>query len=77
MLLSNIEKNRSTWNFKPSKGSLIVVSGPSGVGKGTIVRELIKLEPDKLELSVSVTTRKPRPHEINGKDYFFRSGQAY
>lgn len=49
---------------------LIVISGPSGVGKGTICKELIKRVSD-LEYSVSATTRQPRNGEIHGQDYFF------
>ncbi|NPV89003.1 guanylate kinase [Coprothermobacteraceae bacterium] len=51
-------------------GRLIVISGPSGVGKGTVVAELMKQDPD-LVLSISVTTRKPRPGEKDGVDYYF------
>ncbi|GAB4229191.1 MAG: guanylate kinase [Elainellaceae cyanobacterium] len=53
-------------------GRLIVLTGPSGVGKGTLLRSLLKRHPD-LYLSVSVTTRSPRPGEINGKHYEFVS----
>ena len=53
-----------------SKGRLFVVSGPSGVGKGTIVEKLLPLCPG-LELSVSATTRQPREGEKNGVHYFF------
>ncbi|MBQ7348443.1 MAG: guanylate kinase [Clostridia bacterium] len=49
---------------------LIVLSGPSGAGKGTIAKKLIERNPD-LVLSVSCTTRAPRKGEINGKDYYF------
>lgn len=52
------------------KGRLIVLTGPSGVGKGTLLRSLLKEHPE-LYLSVSVTTRSPRAGEVNGKDYFF------
>ncbi|MBR6788474.1 MAG: guanylate kinase [Clostridia bacterium] len=52
------------------KGSLIVLSGPSGVGKGTIYAGLLKIMPD-LTVSVSATTRAPRPGEIHGKHYYF------
>ncbi|QZZ23194.1 guanylate kinase [Leptothermofonsia sichuanensis E412] len=54
------------------KGKLIVLTGPSGVGKGTLLRSLLQRHPD-LYLSVSVTTRRPRPGEVNGKDYYFVS----
>ena len=49
---------------------LIVLSGPSGVGKGTIANKLIEKN-SNISLSISCTTRAPRHHEINGKDYFF------
>ncbi len=52
-----------------SKGKLFVISGPSGAGKGTIIKELIKQI--DVELSVSATTRKQRPGEIHGKSYYF------
>ena len=49
---------------------LVVVSGPSGVGKSTVVQKVLELAPD-VWLSVSVTTRKPRPGEVTGDHYFF------
>lgn len=52
------------------KGMLYVISGPSGVGKGTVIKEILSRDKN-LALSVSVTTRKPRNGEINGKDYYF------
>jgi guanylate kinase len=55
-----------------SKGLLIVISGPSGAGKGTICRELLRNYSDDLELSVSATTRKPRAGEVDGVNYFFK-----
>lgn len=51
-------------------GKLVVLTGPSGVGKGTLVKALIARYP-QLSLSISVTTRSPRPGEIDGKDYYF------
>lgn len=57
------------------KGLLVVVSGPSGAGKGTICKKL--LEKIDIELSVSMTTRKPRPSEIEGKNYFFVSQEKF
>jgi guanylate kinase len=49
---------------------VFVITGPSGVGKGTLIKELLKAVPD-LELSVSATTRAPRGGEMNGRDYHF------
>ena len=54
------------------KNVLVVLSGPSGVGKGTIAKKLIKRNKDFF-LSVSCTTRSPRQGEVNAKDYFFIS----
>jgi guanylate kinase len=51
-------------------GKLIVLTGPSGVGKGTLVQMLLKKYPD-IYLSVSATTRKPREGEVEGKSYYF------
>ncbi len=53
------------------KGLLIILSGPSGVGKGTVREELFKDESLNLAYSISMTTRKPRPTEKDGVDYFF------
>ncbi len=52
------------------RGLLLVLSSPSGAGKTTITRRLLEREPT-LSLSVSVTTRPPRPGEIDGRDYIF------
>ena len=52
------------------KGLLAVISGPSGVGKSTVVRRLLKISPE-LKMSVSTTTRSPRPGEVNGEHYHF------
>lgn len=54
------------------KGIIIVVSGFSGVGKGTLMKQLVH-DYDNYALSVSMTTREPRPGEIDGKEYFFVS----
>ncbi len=51
-------------------GKLIVLTGPSGVGKGTLLKSLLECHPE-LVLSVSATTRSPRPGEVEGKSYFF------
>ncbi|MBO4211816.1 MAG: guanylate kinase [Oscillospiraceae bacterium] len=54
------------------KGRLIVISGPSGVGKGTVVKALMERDP-QVRLSVSATTRQMRPNEIDGVHYYFLS----
>ncbi len=56
-------------------GSLIIISGPSGAGKGTIVNELIKNT--NLNLSISMTTRPKREGEVEGKDYYFVTKQEF
>jgi guanylate kinase len=56
--------------------TLVVLAGPAGVGKGTIVRRILATEPD-FRLSVSATTRAPRPGEIDGIDYHFVSKEAF
>jgi guanylate kinase len=58
------------------KGRLLVVTGPSGVGKGTLIGELLDRVPD-LERSVSGTTRPPRPGERDGIDYHFMSVEEF
>lgn len=55
---------------KPSAGSVLIVAAPSGAGKSSLVSALLEQETDIL-LSVSFTTRAPRPGEQNGKEYFF------
>lgn len=56
-----------------NKGLLFVFSGPSGVGKGTIMKEFTRRFPEENFISVSATTRKPRPGEENGVHYYFMS----
>ena len=53
------------------QGKLIVFSAPSGSGKTTIVRHLLKQEDLNLEFSISATSRAPRENEVDGKDYYF------
>jgi len=53
------------------RGRLIVIAGPSGVGKGSIVERLLSGDPDRLAYSISVKTRDPRPNETHGREYFF------
>lgn len=63
-------------NKKKNRGSLIVLSGPSGAGKGTIHNELLKRD-SNLTYSVSMTTRSPRDGEVDGVDYFFVSEEEF
>ncbi len=58
------------------KGHLIIISGPSGVGKGTVCSKLIEMSPD-LRLSISATTREKRKGEVDGKNYFFKSVEEF
>ena len=58
------------------KGKLIVISGPSGSGKSTVVNKAIQGRKDMC-FSTSVTTRSPRPGEVDGKDYFFIDPQRF
>jgi guanylate kinase len=57
-------------------GQLIVITGPSGVGKGTLVHQLLQRFPN-LHLSVSITTRPPRAGELDGRDYYFVSRDSF
>ena len=58
------------------RGKLIVISGPSGVGKSTVVKEVMA-QCETLQLSVSATTRPMRPGEVDGKNYYFVSRDAF
>jgi guanylate kinase len=70
--MNNIER----WWSKLSKGFLLVLSGPSGSGKGTVSQALLKKRKD-IKFSISATTRKPRPNEVNGENYFFLSEEEF
>ncbi len=59
-----------------SSGQLIVFTGPSAVGKGTLLRRLLERHPD-IQLSISATTRQPRPGEEDGKHYYFVSRSEF
>jgi guanylate kinase len=58
------------------KGNLFIISGPSGAGKGTLVEAIAPVVPD-IWVSVSVTTRAPRPGEVEGQHYFFISEEEF
>lgn len=62
--------------MKNKKGILVVVSGFSGAGKGTVMKRLIS-KYDNYALSISMATRKPREGEVDGKDYFFVSKEMF
>ncbi|MEC1678732.1 guanylate kinase [Bacillus mojavensis] len=59
------------------RGLLIVLSGPSGVGKGTVRQAIFSQEDTKFEYSISITTRNPREGEVNGVDYFFKTREEF
>ncbi|MFZ2352751.1 guanylate kinase [Paucilactobacillus nenjiangensis] len=59
------------------RGMLIVLSGPSGVGKGTVRKAIFDQKTNDFQYSISMTTRKPRPGEVDGVDYFFVSTEEF
>lgn len=63
--------------MKKGRGLLIVLSGPSGVGKGTVRKELFTQPDTNYEYSISMTTRSPREGEVDGKDYFFKKREEF
>ncbi len=71
-----IEGIVQTYREYPTTGMLVCVSGPSGVGKGTVIAALKKIMPS-LEHSISVTTREPREGEVDGVDYYFRTKEEF
>lgn len=60
-----------------NKGKLVVISGPSGVGKSTLLHRLFQEHPDKVSFSVSYTSRNPRNGETHGKDYYFTDTETF
>jgi guanylate kinase len=76
-LICQVNRDKMIFTFmvkraKKRGGLLVVISGPSGVGKSTVVKKLLKLD-NKLKMSVSATTRPPRPGESDEEHYFFIS----
>ncbi|WP_431029423.1 guanylate kinase [Lysinibacillus sp. LZ02] len=63
--------------MKKQRGLLIVLSGPSGVGKGTVRKELFSQSNTNYEYSISMTTRNPREGEVDGVDYFFKTREEF
>ena len=58
-------------------GKLFIISGPSGAGKSTVLRRVLETSPVPVRLSVSATTRLPRPGEVHGRDYYFLSDKEF
>ena len=63
--------------MQTNRGILLVLSGFSGSGKGTVVKEVMKKYSDKYALSISATSRKPRPGETDGIEYFFKTREEF
>jgi guanylate kinase len=70
-------RNRARVTSRPDTAKLIILSGPSGVGKSTVLRRLLEKYPRHLRLSVSATTRPPRRGEREGIDYYFLSNEEF
>ena len=66
----------NTLDKNKREGLLIIISGPSGAGKGTVYNEVVARRPN-IKKSVSVTTRNPRPGEVEGVHYYFRTLEQY
>ena len=60
-----------------TKGLLVIISSPSGGGKTSIIHKILQKYPEQYVYSISATTRKPRPGEIDGRDYFFLSEEQF
>lgn len=59
------------------RGTLFVISGPSGTGKGTVIKKLLESHNDNVFLSISATTRAPREGEVDGTHYYFKSKDEF
>lgn len=68
--MHNYYINKKAYNCLVKKGLTIVISGPSGVGKGTVIAELMKQNPEFM-ISISTTTRNPRPGDVPNETYYF------
>ena len=78
MLYSVVKKRQGSYNVaNMKKGLLISMSGPSGVGKGTIRQKVMEDKDLNLFFSVSVTTRQKRKGEMNGREYYFISQDKF
>ncbi|NJM28599.1 MAG: guanylate kinase [Pseudanabaena sp. RU_4_16] len=68
---SQTDSTSKSQSSHSQKGKLVVVTGPSGVGKGTLLKILAERHPQRFVFSISATTRPPRPGEVDGNEYFF------
>ena len=75
-MLFRSETLNNTIDKNKREGLLIIISGPSGAGKGTVYNEVVARRPN-IKKSVSVTTRNPRPGEVEGVHYYFRTLEQY
>ena len=60
-----------------NSSKLIIFAAPSGAGKSSLIKKIIEISEEKLQLSISATTRLPRKGEVHGKDYFFISDNEF
>ena len=74
--VKELETTGSTLGHATPRGTLFVVSSPSGGGKGTIIRQVLDVV-ENLSYSVSYTTRAPRPSEVDGREYFFVNRETF
>ena len=74
--VKELETTGSTLDHATPRGTLFVVSSPSGGGKGTIIRQVLDVV-ENLRYSVSYTTRAPRPGEVDGREYFFVNRETF
>lgn len=72
-LYKHIDEN----HIKATPGKLLIISGFSGAGKGTVIQQLLTEYPEKYVVSVSATTRKPRKGEVDGKSYYFKKREEF
>src|SRR5699024_11018114 len=79
MFFITVKSNIAYWryNMASTRGLLIVLSGPSGVGKGTVRAAIFKENTFNYVYSVSATTRESRPGEVDGVDYYFVSKDKF
>lgn len=75
--MDSLTDSPATFAMQTAAGKLVVISGPSGAGKTTLLKRLYANTPRPLTASVSATTRRPRPGEVDGVDYHFLSREEF